>query len=141
MKHVADVMTCDPKVIGPDRPIREALRLMQEGGFRRLPVVEGGRLVGILSDRDLRQAMNIPMILREKHYDQYVLEHVQVGTCMTTDVLVLSPQDPLEKAAKLMRDKKVGGCPVLEDGRLVGMITESDLLGYLIRCLERGTLL
>lgn len=141
MKDVADVMTRDPKVIGPDRPIREALRLMQEGGFRRLPVVEGGRLVGILSDRDLRQAMNIPMILREKHYDEYVLEHVQVGTCMTTDVLVLSPQDPLEKAAKLMRDEKVGGCPVLEDGRLVGMITESDLLGYLIGCLERGTLL
>jgi len=141
MKHVADVMTCGPRVIGPDRPIREALRLMQEGGFRRLPVVEAGRLVGILSDRDLRQAMNIPMILRERHYDEYILDHVQVGTCMTTDVLVLSPQDSLEKAAKLMRDRKVGGCPVLEDGRLVGMITESDLLGYLIGCLESGMLL
>jgi acetoin utilization protein AcuB len=141
MKRVADVMTHDPKVIGPDSPIGEALRSMREGGFRRLPVVEGGRLVGILSDRDLRQAMNIPMIVREKHYDDYVLGHVQVGTCMTAEVLVLSPQDSLEKAAKLMRDKKVGGCPVLEDGRLVGMITESDLLGYLIECLERGMLI
>lgn len=141
MKRVADVMTPDPKVIGPERPIREAVRLMQEGGFRRLPVVEAGRLVGILSDRDLRQAMNIPMILREKHYDEYVLDHVQVGTCMTTDVLVLCPQDSLEKAAKLMRDRKVGGCPVLEDDRIVGMITESDLLGYLIGCLEKGVLL
>jgi hypothetical protein len=69
-------MTHDPKVIGPDSPIGEALRSMREGGFRRLPVVEGGRLVGILSDRDLRQAMNIPMIVRGE-----ALRRLRVGAC------------------------------------------------------------
>jgi acetoin utilization protein AcuB len=134
-------MTRNPESIPPDAPIRRALEMMRRGGFRRLPVLDGDRLIGILSDRDLRQAMLTPMIVHEKGRDDYILDHVQVGTCMTAEVATLSPADSLEKAAKLMRRLKVGGCPVLEGDRLVGLITESDLLGYLVECLEKGALI
>lgn len=138
---VADVMTRNPQVVSPEAPIRKALGLMKEGGFRRLPVVEGGKLVGILSDRDLRQAMNTPVLLHERKQDEYVLDHVKVGMCMSSGLHTLSPEDSLEKAARLMKEKKVGGCPVINRGELVGIITESDLLDYLVKSLEAGRLL
>lgn len=138
---VADVMTKNPKVVTPDAPIREALRLMREGCFRRLPVVEGGKLVGILSDRDLRQAMNTPVILHEREQDDYILDHVRVGMCMSSEVHTLEPGDSLERAASIMKEKKVGGCPVVQEGGLVGILTESDLLEYLVRSIKAGRLL
>ena len=140
MERVADVMARDVVCIGPDEPVRKALELLGRGAFRRLPVVESGRLVGILCDRDLRQAMNSPVLVHERGQDDYLLDHVQVGNCMTTDVLTISPEDALETAAKQMRARKIGGLPVLQEDKLVGIITESDLLGYLIRCLEAGKL-
>lgn len=141
MTVVADVMTRNPRMVDPEAPLREALRIMREGGFRRLPVVDRGVLRGMLSDRDLRQAMNTPVILHEREQDDYVLDHVKVGNCMTTEVFSLAPHDSLEKAASLMKEKKVGGCPVLDGGTLVGIITESDLLEYLVKCLRAGRLL
>jgi acetoin utilization protein AcuB len=141
MKNVADVMTPNPETIAPDASIRQALAFMRESGFRRLPVVESGRLVGIISERDLRRAMSAPMVVHERGQDDYILDHVQVGTCMTSEVVTLSPQDSLARAAKTLRDRKVGACPVLEQGRLVGILTESDLLEYLARSLETGSLL
>lgn len=141
MLKVRDVMTGNPICVSPEAPLREALNLMKKGRFRRLPVVEGGRILGIISDRDLRLAMNTPVLVHEKDHDEFVLDTVKVGTCMTTEVYTLEPEDSLEKAACLMRDKKVGGCPVLEGDRLVGILTESDLLEYLIRSLREGRLL
>lgn len=141
MKNVAEVMTPNPISIAPEAPIRKALELMRQGAFRRLPVVEDGQLVGIFCDRDLRQAMSTPVVVHEKHYDDYILDHVQIGNAMTTEVLTITPQDSLAKAAKLMHDRKVGGLPVIENGSLVGILTESDLLDYLTECLEAGTLL
>lgn len=141
MFRVRDVMTENPVCVSPDAPLREALDLMKRGKFRRLPVVEQGRMVGIISDRDLRLAMNTPVLVHEKEQDEFVLDSVKVGSCMTTEVHTLEPEDSLEKAACLMRDKKVGGCPVLAGERLVGILTESDLLEYLIRSLREGRLL
>lgn len=138
---VADVMTRDPQVVSPEASIRQALKLMREGGFRRVPVVREGVLVGILSERDLRQAMNTPVLVHEKKLDDYVLDQVKVGMCMSTQVYTLNPEDPLDKAARIMKEKKVGGCPVTEGGELVGIITESDLLDYLIRSIQEGRLL
>ncbi|MEJ5377642.1 MAG: CBS domain-containing protein [bacterium] len=138
---VADVMTRNPRVIDPEAPIRQALRLLREGGFRRLPVVQDKELVGIISERDLRQAMNTPVLLHERKQDDYILDNVKVGTCMSSQVYTLSPEDSLSKAAALMKEKKVGGCPVIHRGELVGIITESDLLDYLVRSIEAGRLL
>lgn len=133
---VDQVMTRGPAVVAPNDPIRAAIERMRERGCRRLPVVEDGNVVGIVSDRDLRRATNSPLVLRERWYDEFMLDHVQVRACMTANPVTVSPATPIVEAAKLMRDKKFGGLPVVADGRLVGIVTETDLLNYLIRTLE-----
>ncbi len=135
--HVADIMTPNPVTVTPRNAIRTAINLMREGGFRRLPVVDRGRLVGIITDRDLRRAANSPYVVREKWYDNFVLDHIEVGTCMTSDPVTVSPDDTVSQAARLIRDRKVGGLPVVADGQLVGIVTETDLLDFLIELLER----
>ena len=133
---VDQVMTREPAVVAPNDPIRAAIERMRERGCRRLPVVEDGKVVGIVSDRDLRRATNSPLVLRERWYDEFMLDHVQVRACMTANPVTVSPATPIVEAAKLMRDKKFGGLPVVADGRLVGIVTETDLLNYLIQTLE-----
>ncbi|MGE5263919.1 MAG: CBS domain-containing protein [Acidobacteriota bacterium] len=133
---VDQVMTREPAVVAPNDPIRAAIERMRERGCRRLPVVENGKVVGIVSDRDLRRATNSPLVLRERWYDEFMLDHVQVRACMTANPVTVSPATPIVEAAKLMRDKKFGGLPVVADGRLVGIVTETDLLNYLIQTLE-----
>lgn len=129
--RVRDVMTPDPITISPNHSIGSALARMRQGGFRRLPVVENGKLVGIITDRDLRLAMNSPFVMREGWYDSYLMEHIEVRSCMTPDPLVLDADKNLLDAVRLMRKHKFGGMPVLEANELVGILTETDLLDYL----------
>jgi acetoin utilization protein AcuB len=130
-------MTPNPLTVTPRNAIRTAVNLMREGGFRRLPVVDRGRLVGIITDRDLRRAANSPFVVREQWYDNFILDHIEVGSCMTPNPLTIEPSAPIAEAARLMRDHKIGGLPVLSDGQLVGIVTETDLLDFLIELLER----
>jgi acetoin utilization protein AcuB len=109
---------------------------MREGGCRRLPVVDRGRLVGIITDRDLRRAANSPFVVREQWYDNFILDHIEVGSCMTPDPLTIEPTATIAEAARMMRNHKVGGLPVVAAGQLVGIITETDLLDALIELLE-----
>ncbi len=136
---VDQVMTRNPSTVSPKDKIRLAVERMIERKCRRLPVVDEGRLVGIISRIDLRRATNSPFVLRERRYDEFLLDHIDVEACMTRDPKTVTPQTSIVQAAKLMRDHKLGGLPVVEDGRLVGMVTETDLLNFLIRMLEAGT--
>lgn len=133
---VADIMTANPVTVTPRNAIRTAVNLMREGGFRRLPVVDRGRLVGIITDRDLRRAANSPFVVREQWYDNFILDHIEVGSCMTPNPLTIAPTAPIAEAARTMRNHKIGGLPVLADGQLVGIITDTDLLDFLIELLE-----
>ena len=135
--RVADIMTPNPVTVTPRNAIRTAINLMREGGFRRLPVVDRGRLAGIITDRDLRRAANSPYVVREKWYDNFVLDHIEVGTCMTVNLVTVGPEASVVQAARLMREHKIGGLPVVSGDRLVGIITETDLLDFLIELLER----
>jgi len=137
MPAVADIMTPNPVTVTPRNAIRTAVNLMREVGCRRLPVVDRGRLVGIITDRDLRRAANSPFVVREQWYDNFILDHIEVASCMTPNPLTIHPGAPICEAARLMRDHKVGGPPVVADGQLVGIITETDLLNFLIETLER----
>jgi acetoin utilization protein AcuB len=138
--RIRDVMTPDPVTIGPNHSIGAALARMRRGGFRRLLVVEKDKLVGIITDRDLRLAMNSPFIMREGWYDSYLMEHIEVRSCMTPDPITLDADGSLLSAVRLMRTHKIGGAPVMEDGKLVGIITETDLLDYLEKLLaEQAT--
>src|SRR5574342_399694 len=85
MVTVADVMTPDPVSVAPEDSLRLARDRMAEGNFRRLPVVQSGRLVGIVTSRDLRRATNSPFVLRERWYDDIILDQVKVWGAMTAN--------------------------------------------------------
>jgi acetoin utilization protein AcuB len=137
MSVVADIMTPNPVTVTPRNAIRTAVNLMREVGCRRLPVVDRGRVVGIITDRDLRRAANSPFVVREQWYDNFILDHIEVGSCMTPSPLTIHPGAPVCEATRLMRDHKIGGLPVVADGQLVGIVTETDLLNFLIEMLEQ----
>lgn len=134
-RTVADIMTANPTTVTPRNAIRTAINLMREGGYRRLPVVDRGRLVGIITDRDLRRAANSPYVVREQWYDNFILDHIEVASCMTPNPLTVEPTTSIADATMLMRSHKIGGLPVVVDGQLVGIITETDLLDFLVELL------
>ncbi|PKO23544.1 MAG: hypothetical protein CVU38_03450 [Chloroflexi bacterium HGW-Chloroflexi-1] len=136
MRVVADIMTPNPVTVAPRNAIRTAVNLMREGGCRRLPVLDRGRLVGIITDRDLCRAANSPFVVREQWYDNFILDHIEVGSCMTPDPLTIEPGASIAEAARSMRNHKIGGLPVLSEGQLVGIVTETDLLDALIELME-----
>ena len=137
MTRVAEIMTENPVTVQPSQSIDTAITLMRQGNFRRLPVVENGRLVGIVTERDMRRATNSPILLHEKWYDNFLLEHIEVGACMTPNPVTLSPDADVLEAVVTMRSRKVGGIPVVRGDVLVGIITETDLRDHLIELLER----
>lgn len=108
-------MSKEPVTIGPEDNLAQAQERMEKGGFRRLPVLEGERLVGIITDRDLRQHLGY-------------LERTKVNVAMTEELVTVSPQTTIEQAAELLLKHKIGGLPVVEDGKLIGIITASDIL-------------
>ncbi len=121
---VRDVMASDLVTVRPHETARHAYRLMRDHRFRHLPVVEDGRLVGILSDRDLRPVLLSPGLARAR-----------VRELMSEDLTTVGPDAPLEEAASLLVVKKIGCLPVVEQGRLVGIVTKTDLLAVLVELL------
>lgn len=112
---VANRMTKEPITVEPaDLSIRAAHK-MQAGGFRRLPVVSDGKLVGIVSDRDLRE--------HRGH-----LEQIKINGIMSERPVTVTPATTIEEAAQIMLERQIGGLPVVADGRVVGMITTSDIM-------------
>ena len=112
---VAELMTPEPVTVAPSDTLETALERMGAGRFRQVPVVDEERLVGILTDRDTRQ-----------HIGQ--LAHMRVATVMSAHPFSVHPSTPVEKAAHLLITNKIGSLPVVEDGKLVGIVTASDML-------------
>lgn len=129
-----DWMTPAPETIGPDRPLAEARRLMDAGGFRHLPVVEGGRVIGIISDRDLRSAWP-PAIAADRAETQRLIEQTPVRLIMTQKPLVVGPHTSLADAARLLVDHQVGALPVLDGEEIVGILSDIDALRALMSAL------
>ena len=128
LPRLSDIMTRDPVSVSPSDTMRVVLERMRQRNCRRLPVVEGGKLVGIVSDRDVRLALNSPFILRERREDETLLERVVVAECMTPDPVTLPPDASVLDAARLIHERKFGGIPIVDAGKLVGIVTETDLL-------------
>lgn len=125
-------MTRDVQTVSPDASLVEAARLMARRRIRRLPVVEAGpagdRLVGIVTATDLLHAFPADVNPFAIHAAAAAVDSVvRVGELVRRDVATVRPDEPIEAAAVLMRERKVGGLPVVRDGRLVGLITESDV--------------
>ena len=133
---VRELMTPNPIVVKPDTSVPDALRLMRERKVRRLPVVDAqGRLVGIVSDKDLLHAEPSPATTLAVWEIPELLGKLKVEKVMTRDVITIGEETPLEEAARIMADKKIGGLPVMQGGNLVGIITETDLFKALLELL------
>lgn len=113
--------------IRPDMPIVDALNMMKREHIRRAPVIKDGKLVGIVSDKDLLNASPSPATSLSVWEMNYLLSKIIVKDVMTKDVLTVSEDTPLEEAARIMADNKIGGLPVVRDSVVVGIITETDL--------------
>jgi len=124
---VKDRMTKNPICVEPDTNILEALDLMKRHRIRRLPVKEGSRLVGIITELDLLKLSPSPASSLSIWELKYLISKMSVKEGMARDVITVSPNDTVEKAALLMRENKIGGLPVMEGNDLVGIITETDI--------------
>ena len=113
--------------IPPTTPITDAPKLMRQEKIRRMPVIKDGKLVGIVSDKDLLNASPSSATSLSIWEMNYLLSKITVGDVMTKDVLTVSPDATLEEAARIMADNKIGGLPVTRDDKVVGIITETDI--------------
>ena len=113
--------------VNPGMPINEALTLMRKERIRRTPVIKDGQLVGIVSDKDLLNASPSPATSLSIWEMNYLLSKITVRDVMTKDVQTVTHDTPIEDAARIMADNKIGGLPVVKDDKVVGIITETDL--------------
>ncbi|MFZ5908550.1 MAG: CBS and ACT domain-containing protein [Chloroflexota bacterium] len=113
--------------IAPDMPVHDALNLFKREHIRRAPVIKDSKLIGIVSDKDLLNASPSPATSLSIWEMNYLMSKITVAEVMTKEVLTVEESTPIEEAARIMADNKVGGLPVLRDGHVVGIITETDL--------------
>ena len=137
--RVADCMSRGAATIHSDALARGAADMMRTRKIRHLPVIDrGGRLVGIVTDRDLRQVVFDPALRARAGRLTDALQAVTVHDVMTWAVLSVRPETPLREAARIMREQKIGALPVVQAGKVVGVISEMDLLDALVRALGDG---
>lgn len=138
MLLVEDSMAREVVTLRPDTTAEEALGLSRRKKIRHFPVVEGGTLVGIVSDRDLRSATPV---LGEPGRAA-ALKEILVSEVMSSEPVTANPRDPIELAADVMREKQISCLPVVENGNLVGIVTSTDMmkaLVYLVGANEPGS--
>jgi acetoin utilization protein AcuB len=133
---VEERMTRPVITVRPETPIQEALRLMRTEHFRRAPVVdEHGRLVGIVSERDLLHASPSEATSLSIWEIHYLLSKITVERIMTRQVVTVTGDTPIEEAARIMADNKIGGLPVVRGTEVVGIVTETDLFKVFLELL------
>ncbi|NUO08062.1 MAG: CBS domain-containing protein [Candidatus Brocadia sp.] len=129
---VKDVMKTQLITLNADSKLGFANDIMYLGRIRHLPVVKGENVVGILTQRDLYRA-SLTSILTNWKENKEFLDSIKVSEVMTKNVITIAPDATIEEAAQIMIDKKVGGLPVVRDkNKLIGLITETDVLQYFV---------
>jgi acetoin utilization protein AcuB len=118
--------------VSPEDPIHDVLAMFRNEHIRRAPVMQEGKLVGIVSERDLLNASPSSATTLSVWEMNYLISKVKVKSVMTKKVITVDADTPIEEAARIMADKKIGGLPVVSNGKVVGMITETDLFKILL---------
>ena len=139
---VRDWMPADPQTVTAATPVMEAMQRLRDGGYRRLPVVRDGKLVGIVTDRDLKEATPSKATSLSVYELNYLLSKLTIKDVMTAPVMTIGSEDAIEEAALVMETHRVSGLPVVDRGKLVGILTITDLLRAFVRFLglrEGGT--
>ncbi|HDM75130.1 MAG TPA: CBS domain-containing protein [Deltaproteobacteria bacterium] len=130
--EVREIMSPDPVVLTVDDELSLAHDIMSLGRIRHLPVVEGSKLVGIISQRDLFRASLASVLGDDYDKNREHLKSIKIREIMVKNVISVSPGMSLQEAGRIMLKEKIGCLPVVEDEKLVGLITETDLLSFLI---------
>lgn len=130
--YVKSRMTSNPYTIAFDAPVTEVIELMREKNLKRVPVVHDDRVVGIITQGDLQKVSPTKATTLSIFEINYLLSKTKVSDAMTKEVISVSPDALLEEAAVLMRDHKISTLAVVKDGKLVGIITESDIFDAFI---------
>ena len=126
--NVRDLMTTNPITVGPETPVLDARQLMIDKRFRHVLIADGPKLLGIVTDRDIRLNLPSPATSLSVWEINYLLARLTVASVMTKSLVTVSPRQDTRAAALLMLDHKIGALPVVDGGELVGIITETDLL-------------
>jgi len=124
---VGDRMSHPVITVTPDMAIHDVLAMFKQEHIRRAPVIKNGKLVGIASETDLLNASPSDVSTLSIWEMNYLLSKITVKTVMNKKVITVAEDTPIEEAARIMADNKIGGLPVLKKGRVTGMITETDL--------------
>ncbi len=134
--NVSKRMMRNPLWVDEEDSMKKAMELLKERGIRHLPVLkDGDKLVGIVSERDIKQASPSSATALEIREIYYLLDKVKVKQIMTRRPYTISSNAPIEEGALIMREKKIGCLPVVDEGRLVGILTESDILDAFIEAM------
>jgi acetoin utilization protein AcuB len=130
--YIRNYMTSNPYTVSPDATIADAMELMRTKKIGRVPVVKNGKLVGIITKGKLLEVSPSPATTLSIFEINYLLSKTKVESIMTKDVVTVAPGDLLEEAAVKMREFDISGLPVVEGGKLVGIITETDVFDAFI---------
>ncbi|MCC7451912.1 MAG: CBS domain-containing protein [Anaerolineae bacterium] len=137
--RVSDVMTPRPVTVGLNDSLRTAIKLMTATECRRLPVINRhGQLVGIISDRDTRLALQSPYLFHEQWEDEALLNTITVRQCMTATPITIEPQADIQDAINLMLQYRISGLPVVLSETLVGIVTTTDIMAAFVRKLQQN---
>lgn len=140
--YVRNSMTANPYTIAPNASIADALSLMKSKGVKRLPVVWSGELVGFITNKQLLEVSPSPATSLSRYEVDYLLSKTTVESIMSRELITTTPDSLLEEASILMRDNDIGGLPVVEGRKVVGIITEKDIFDAFIEIMgfrDRGT--
>ncbi len=130
---VYERMSRHPMTVSPNTPVEQALKRMRDEKVRRFPVVDDDdKLVGIVSDKDLLYAAPSPATSLSIYELHYLYSRITISQVMSREVITVEENDPIEEAARVMVDNKIGGLPVMREGKLVGIITETDIFKTLM---------
>ena len=126
--RVRDWMSRDPATVGPNDSLERVVELLRRRDIRSVPVLEDGRLIGIVTDRDVRQvAPGYPLLRDEQEIHRY-MKHLTVTAAMTADPMTIAPEARLTEAAKVLETYRISSLPVVDGAALVGVLTVTDLL-------------
>ena len=128
-KRVRDCMTVDPVTVGPRDSLQKVVELLRRRDIRTVPVVENGKLIGIVADRDVRQVAPAYPLFRDEDEIRRYTENLTVTAAMTADPMTIALDAPLVEAAKILETYRISCLPVVDEQRLVGALTVTDLLG------------
>lgn len=129
---VRDCMTVDPATVGPKDPLQSVINLLRRRDIRSVPVIDNGKLIGIVTDRDIRQVAPAYPLFRDDDEIRRYTERLTVTAAMTADPMTIAPDAPVMDAAKILETYRISSLPVVDEQRLVGVLTVTDLLRVFI---------